>query len=95
VSYWFRLRTHPGGPLPHYEFAVDDDLVYPRVFARGTRRLAWFEIDDGFVYATEDHPERFGDRPWYEIVGSFLYPAEGHPEGACFEPRYQARPTPD
>jgi hypothetical protein len=94
VSYWFRLHSHPSGPLPHHEFAVDGDLVYPRA-ARGTGGVPWFAISDGFVFATETHPEGACDRPWYEIVGSFLYPADGHPDGAGFEPRYQARATPD
>ena len=95
MSYWFRLRAHPDGPLPHHEFAVDGDLVYPRGIGRGCQRAPWFQIDGGFVFATEDHPDGPAASPWYEIVGSFLYPSEGHPEGARFEPRYQARSSPD
>src|SRR5690242_21680941 len=70
VSYWFRLRAHPDGPLPHHEFAVDGDLVYPRGIGRGCQRAPWFQIDGGFVFATEDHPDGPAASPWYEIVRS-------------------------
>ena len=94
MSYWFRLRAHPEGVLPHHEFAVDGDLVYPRAIGHGCRGAPWFQIDGGFVFATEDHPDGPGEKPWYEIVGSFLYPSDGHPDGVTFEPCYQARSTP-
>ncbi|HZP29645.1 MAG TPA: hypothetical protein VFC99_11880 [Acidimicrobiia bacterium] len=95
MGYWFRLRGHPGGLLPHHEFSEDGVLVYPHASGRWARALPWFTIADGFVFATPDHPDGNGAGPWYEIVGSFLYPAEGHPDGPAFEPRYQVRPTPD
>jgi hypothetical protein len=95
VSYWFRLHAHPDGLLPYHEFAADGELVYPRLIERGTPRAAWFEISDGFVFATDAHPEGPAEEPWYEMVGSFLYPSDGHPDGPAFEPRYQTRTSPD
>ena len=94
MSYWFRLGGHPDGPLPHHEFAVDGDLVYPRAPVRGARPLPWFSIADGFVYTTPHHPDGPGERPWYELVGSFVYRSDGHPDGPGSEPRYQSRPAP-
>ena len=48
MTYWFRLGAHPKGPLPHHEFVVDGDHVYPagpcprRGPARGSRSgMAW------------------------------------------------------
>ena len=80
MSYWFRLGGHPEGLLPHHEFAVDGELVYPRTPMRCPRPVAWFAIDGPFVFPVSGHPAG---------------PADGHPEGPRFEPRYQARPTPD
>ena len=95
MSYWFRLGGHPEGLLPHHEFAVDGELVYPRTPMRCPRPVAWFAIDGPFVFPVSGHPAGPADVPWYEILGSFVYPADGHPDGPRFEPRYQARPTSD
>ena len=44
------------------------------------QNLATFEIKEGFIFTTQDHPDGQDLDPWYQIRENKIYPSPTHPQ---------------